>query len=85
MMDELKVRVKINGDLVTEGFLNEFYHSLGSAVAYASRGERIYAGEFMGSGTIPNCCGMENSCLLNSGDIICVEIDGIGTLTNKVE
>jgi len=85
VMDELKARVVINGELITEGQLNEFYHSLGSAVAYASKGERVYAGEFMGSGTIPNCCGMENSYLLNSGDVISVEIDGIGSLTNKIE
>lgn len=85
VMNEIKARVVINGKLVAQGQLNEFYHSLGSAVAYASKGEKVYAGEFMGSGTIPNCCGMENSYLLNSGDTISVEIDRIGTLINTVE
>lgn len=84
VMNTLKTRVVINDKVVAEGQLNEFYHSLGKAVAYASKGERVYAGEFMGSGTIPNCCGMENDVLLECGDTIKIEIDGIGSLTNLI-
>jgi len=84
IIDTLKTRVVINGKVVAEGQLNEFYHSLGKAVAYASKGERVYAGEFMGTGTIPNCCGMENGVLLECGDVIRIEIDGIGSLTNTI-
>lgn len=80
----LKTRVIINERKVAEGSLNEFYHSLGKAVAYASKGERVYAGEFMGTGTIPNCCGMENGVLLEDGDVIQVEIDRVGSLTNRI-
>jgi 2-keto-4-pentenoate hydratase/2-oxohepta-3-ene-1,7-dioic acid hydratase in catechol pathway len=84
IIDTLKTRVIINNKLVAEGQLNEFYHSLGKAIAYASKGERVYAGEFMGTGTIPNCCGMENGTLLECGDSIHVEIDKIGSLTNHI-
>ncbi|OPJ64027.1 fumarylacetoacetate hydrolase family protein [Clostridium oryzae] len=84
VLNTLKTRVFINEELVAEGQLNEFYHSLGKAVAYASKGERVYAGEFMASGTIPNCCGMENLHLLDLGDVIKLEIDNIGSLTNQV-
>lgn len=84
VLNTLKTRVFINEDLAAEGQLNEFYHSIGKAIAYASKGEQIYAGEFMASGTIPNCCGMENGHLLNLGDVIRLEIDNIGTLTNQV-
>ncbi len=38
----------------------------------------------MGTGTIPNCCGMENGTLLECGDIIRLEIDKIGSLTNPI-
>lgn len=84
ILDTLKVRVIINGKTIAESQTNTFYHSLGKAVAYASKGERVYAGEFMGSGTIPNCCGMENGTLLNYGDEIRLEIDHIGSLTNTI-
>jgi len=84
VIDSLKTRVIINDKIVAEGQLNGFYHSLGKAVAYASKGEHVYAGEFMGTGTIPNCCGMENDILLECGDIIRLEIDKIGSLTNPI-
>jgi 2-keto-4-pentenoate hydratase/2-oxohepta-3-ene-1,7-dioic acid hydratase in catechol pathway len=84
IINTLKSHVIINGKKVAEGSLNEFYHSLGKAVAYASKGEHVYAGEFMGTGTIPNCCGMENGVLLKDGDVIRLEIDKIGSLTNHI-
>ncbi len=84
VIDSLKTRVIINEKIVAEGKMNSFYHSLGNAVAYASKGEHVYAGEFMATGTIPNCCGMENDTLLERGDIIRLEIDKIGSLTNPI-
>ncbi len=84
VLDTLKAQVYINNKKVAEGQLNEFYHSLGKAVAYASKGEQVYAGEFMATGTIPNCCGMENGVLLECGDIIQLKIDKIGELINPI-
>lgn len=83
-LENLETRVFINEKLVATGHMNSFYHSIASAVAYASMGEKLMPGEFMGSGTIPNCCGMENGHLLKSGDTIRLEIDRIGSLTNHI-
>ena len=83
-LSDLKTRVFINDKLVAQGQMNEFTHTLGSAVAYASKGERVYAGEFMASGTIPNCCGIENWNFLNPGDTVRLEIDNVGELSNRV-
>ena len=83
-LTDIKTRVFINGKLIVTGQMNEFTHSIGRAVSYASEGERVYAGEFMATGTIPNCCGMENGHLLERGDTIRLEIDRIGEMTNKV-
>ena len=83
-LPEIQTRVYINGKLTATGQTNEFTHTFGSAAAYASKGERVYAGEFMGSGTIPNCCGMENGRLLCRGDTIRLEVDRIGSLTNHI-
>ena len=84
VLDTLTTRVFINNNKVAEGEIKGLYHSLGKAVAYASKGERVYAGEFMATGTIPNCCGMENGVLLECGDVIRLEIDKIGELTNPI-
>jgi len=80
----LKARVFINGKITARGKLSDFHHSLGSMVAYASRGERVYAGEFMGTGTIPNCCGAENGQMLKQGDLVRLEIDRIGEVANPI-
>jgi 2-keto-4-pentenoate hydratase/2-oxohepta-3-ene-1,7-dioic acid hydratase in catechol pathway len=84
VLDTLTTRVYINNNKVAEGEIKGFYHSLGKAVAYASKGERVYAGEFMATGTIPNCCGMENGTVLECGDVIRLEIDMVGELTNPI-
>ncbi len=82
---KLEARVIINGNTVASGRLNEFLFSLGQAVSYASKGETIYPGEFMGSGTIPDCSGLENGNLLADGDTIRLEIDRIGFVENRVK
>ncbi|WP_186843824.1 fumarylacetoacetate hydrolase family protein [Acetobacterium tundrae] len=64
--------------------LNEFLYGIGEAVSYASKGETIYPEEFMGTGIIPDCSGLENSYLLKDGDCIRMEIDQIGFVENIV-
>lgn len=38
----------------------------------------------MGTGTIPNCCGIENGHLLNHKDEIRLEIDRVGEVINYI-
>ena len=49
-----------------------------------SRSERLYPGEFFGSGTLPGGSGIETGRLLAAGDVIEIGIDRIGTLTNRI-
>ena len=51
-------------------------------IAYASQDETIHAGEFFGSGTVGNCCGLEIGRFLESGDTIELHVDRIGVLPN---
>ena len=67
-------------DLDIVGVGNSFEQIL----AYASQDETIHAGEFFGSGTVGNCCGLETGRLLEHGDVIELEIEKIGVLKNKV-
>lgn len=83
-LNELDARVYIGGELAGLGNLAGMRHSLDAAVAYASWAEHIRPGEFMASGTIPGCCGLENGQMLKPGDTIRIEIDGLGSLTNTV-
>lgn len=83
-LEKLKTRVIINNEIVATSQMNEFLFSIGQAVSYASKGETVYPGEFMGSGTIPDCSGLENGHLLKNGDTIRLEIDRIGFVENVI-
>ena len=76
--------MRINGELIAEPTSSDPRWSLGEAVAHASRSERLYPGEFFGSGTLPGGSGIETGRLLSAGDVIEIGIDRIGSLTNRI-
>jgi 2-keto-4-pentenoate hydratase/2-oxohepta-3-ene-1,7-dioic acid hydratase in catechol pathway len=53
-------------------------------VAYITYGETLLPGDVIGSGTVGNGCGLELGKELEPGDIVELEIGGIGTLTNQI-
>lgn len=84
-VDELNVKVIINGKTIVESSTKGKIYSLQQAIAYASWEEQLHPGELFGSGTIPGCTGLENGVMLNKGDVITLEIEEIGSLTNKID
>jgi len=80
----LRGYVRLNGELIAEPMSVEPHWSLGEAIAHASRSERLYAGEFFGSGTLPGGSGIETGRLLSAGDVIEIGIDRIGRLKNFI-
>ena len=85
IIDTLTVTVTINGKEIVRNTSAGMHFSIPQAIAYASWEEQLYPGEVFGSGTIPLCTGMENGVFLHSSDSILLEIEGIGSLYNKVE
>lgn len=84
-IDEIKARAYINDILVLENNISGAYHSFEKAAAYASLGEKIYPGEFIATGTISGCSGIETGNLLKNGDVLRMEIDRIGSLTTRIK
>jgi 2-keto-4-pentenoate hydratase/2-oxohepta-3-ene-1,7-dioic acid hydratase in catechol pathway len=80
----LKVEVRVNGEMRGHGTTESMLFSFPQVLAYASQDETIHAGEFFGSGTVGNCCGLEIGRFLEHGDVIELEVEKIGTLKNKV-
>lgn len=80
----LNVEVRINGETRARGDTGGMLFSFEEIIAYASQDETIHAGEFFGSGTVGNCCGLEIGRFLESGDKIELHVDRIGVLTNTV-
>jgi 2-keto-4-pentenoate hydratase/2-oxohepta-3-ene-1,7-dioic acid hydratase in catechol pathway len=80
----LKGYVKINGHLIAETTSENPRWSLGEVLAHASRSERLYPGEFFGTGTFPGGSGIETGQFLSEGDTVEIGIDGVGSLTNRI-
>jgi 2-keto-4-pentenoate hydratase/2-oxohepta-3-ene-1,7-dioic acid hydratase in catechol pathway len=53
-------------------------------IAFISTSETLHAGEILGSGTVGGGCGLEAGKLLENGDVIELEVEGIGVLRNRV-
>lgn len=84
VIENLTARVFINGELKNEGTTAGPQHSIGEAIAYSSSGEQVVPGEFMATGTIPGCSGMESGNWIRPGDVLRLEIDHIGSLTSTI-
>lgn len=82
--DSLRASVTVNGELWTETSTAGAAHGLGDLVARASEGERLGLGDVLATGTLPRGCGLELDRWIQPGDVVELEIEGIGTLANTV-
>jgi 2-keto-4-pentenoate hydratase/2-oxohepta-3-ene-1,7-dioic acid hydratase in catechol pathway len=76
--------VRVNGEEWGSGTSADMGWKFEDCIAHASRSETLHPGEFMGSGTVGNGCGLEQLRFLKSGDVVELEVEGIGTLKNRV-
>lgn len=81
----LSGRVRVDGELWCEGSTAGPAHGVGAMLAYASAGERLEPGEVISTGTMPGCCGLELDRWIQPGQTVELEIDGIGTLANRID
>jgi 2-keto-4-pentenoate hydratase/2-oxohepta-3-ene-1,7-dioic acid hydratase in catechol pathway len=87
--DELDVKhldmvARINGEEWSRGSSATMTWSIEELIAYASRGETIWPGELLGSGTVGFGCGAEYGRVLQPGDVVELEVGGIGILRNRI-
>lgn len=77
---------RVNGEERSRGNLAEMYHSWESIVAHASRNTRLVPGDILGSGTVGTGCILEHGDerWLRPGDVVELEVEGIGVLRNVV-
>jgi 2-keto-4-pentenoate hydratase/2-oxohepta-3-ene-1,7-dioic acid hydratase in catechol pathway len=80
----LKMSARVNGEIWCEGTSAGALHSFEDIIAHVSRDETLHAGEILGSGTMNTGSGLELGRFLEDGDIVELEIEGIGILRNTV-
>jgi 2-keto-4-pentenoate hydratase/2-oxohepta-3-ene-1,7-dioic acid hydratase in catechol pathway len=81
---KLTMIARVNGEEWGRGNSNSMYWSFEDLIAHVSRNETLYPGEFFGSGTVGNGCGLEQMRFLNPGDVVELEVEGIGILRNRI-
>lgn len=81
----LGLRTRVNGETVQESTTAEMIFSVAELLAFCSRSFTLEPGDLLLTGT-PWGCGefMDPKRSLAHGDVVEVEIDGIGTLRNPV-
>ena len=82
--NDVRMTVRVNGELRSEGSSSKMKYSFEDLIAYVSRDETLYAGEILCSGTVGGGSGLEAGTLLQSGDVVEMEIEGIGRLRNRI-
>jgi 2-keto-4-pentenoate hydratase/2-oxohepta-3-ene-1,7-dioic acid hydratase in catechol pathway len=81
---DLRMRVRVNGEQWGEDSSGSMYHKFDELIAYASMAQTLYPGELFGSGTAAGGSGVELGRSLAPGDVVELEIEGIGILRNRV-
>jgi 5-carboxymethyl-2-hydroxymuconate isomerase len=83
---DLRLRTRVNGELVQDSSTSEMVFGVAELLAFCSQSFTLNAGDVVLTGT-PWGCGefMDPPRSLQDGDVVEVEIDGIGTLSNPVQ
>lgn len=81
---DLNMFARVNGEEWGRGNTRDMRWRFEDVIAHVSRSETLYPGEFLGSGTVGNGCGLEQLRYLKPGDLVELEVDGIGVLRTQV-
>ena len=81
----LEVRTRVNGEVVQHGSTAQMIYGVGETLSYLSKTFTVHAGDLLATGT-PSGVGYARTppWLLHPGDVVEVEIERLGTLTNRI-
>lgn len=80
----LTMIARVNGQEWGRGTTQSMHWRFEDVIAHVSRSETLYPGEFIGSGTVGNGCGLEQVRFLQRNDVVELEIEGLGCLRSRI-
>jgi fumarylacetoacetate (FAA) hydrolase len=82
----LEMVARVNGEERSRGNLGDMFHSWEAIVERAAANTELVPGDVIGSGTVGGGCILEHGDgrWLQPGDVVELEVDGIGVLRNRV-
>lgn len=81
---DLTMIARVNGEEWGRGHSGDMRWRFEDLIAHISRSETLHPGEFLGSGTVGNGCGLEQLRYLKPGDVVELEVQGIGVLRSRI-
>ncbi len=83
-VSNLDMIARINGEVWSKANTSDLYWTFPKVIEFVSRSETLYPGDFIASGTPAFGCGVELNKWIKPGDVIELEVEGIGILRNQV-
>jgi 2-keto-4-pentenoate hydratase/2-oxohepta-3-ene-1,7-dioic acid hydratase in catechol pathway len=85
LRDGLRVQTRVNGETVQDGTTDQMVYTVGDTLALISQTFTLRPGDLLATGT-PSGVGYSRTppWLLQPGDVVEVEVDRLGVLTNTV-
>ena len=81
-----RVRGWVNGELRQDGMTKDMIHDIPTLIETCSRGITLYPGDVIATGTPAGVgMGLKPPQWLEQGDVVRIEIDGIGVIENRFE
>jgi 2-keto-4-pentenoate hydratase/2-oxohepta-3-ene-1,7-dioic acid hydratase in catechol pathway len=79
-----RMSARVNGELWSEGTLGAMRFSFAEVIAHLSEEQTLQPGDVLGSGTVGRGCGLELDRWIAPGDVVELEVQGIGVLRSRV-
>lgn len=79
-----RMTARVNGQTWSEGNLGAMIFSFADVISAVSADQPLQPGDVFGSGTIGRGCGLELGRWIKPGDVVELEVSGIGILRNVV-
>jgi 2-keto-4-pentenoate hydratase/2-oxohepta-3-ene-1,7-dioic acid hydratase in catechol pathway len=79
-----RMAARVNGETWAEGGLGSMLYTFGQVIAHLSQEQPLLPGDLLGSGTVGRGCGLELDRWIEPGDVVELEVQGIGVLRNTV-
>ncbi|MEV5072758.1 fumarylacetoacetate hydrolase family protein [Microbacterium sp. LMI12-1-1.1] len=83
-IEGLRGQVRVNGEVRSDTKVENFVYTPEELVAYVSIFDGLQAGDLIGSGTMGFGAGVEINRFLEPGDLVELDLEGVGTLRNRV-
>lgn len=74
---------RVNGEEWGRGLTSSMHHKFAKIISFISQEQTLYPGDVIGSATVENGSGLEIGRLMNPGDEVELEIEGIGKIKNR--